>query len=159
VSVAGRNHTGTGAGSGQGHPGSTTPAGPRLAKHMATRRHRALIEVLLLHRHLTYDHVVAGLAATLQAGAHSPPTRSRWRPARPPRPITPSRSPRPSGSLRLGRVASLTERRLPQRPADGRPSQSVVAYDDLLPSRVAPEAEDGPDCELKTSSVPDRTGL
>lgn len=47
---------------------------------------RALIEVLLLHRHLHHDHVVVGLAAALQAGAltadavaleaRRPPTRS-----------------------------------------------------------------------------------
>jgi hypothetical protein len=30
---------------------------------------RALIEVMLLGRHMTYEHVVAGLAAALQAGA------------------------------------------------------------------------------------------
>lgn len=30
---------------------------------------RALIEVLLLHRHMTHDHVVVGLAAALRAGA------------------------------------------------------------------------------------------
>ncbi|MFD1275701.1 hypothetical protein ACFQ51_41120 [Streptomyces kaempferi] len=30
---------------------------------------RAVIEVLLLHRHMSHDHVVAGIAAALQAGA------------------------------------------------------------------------------------------
>lgn len=30
---------------------------------------RALIEVLLLHRHMSHDHVVAGIAAALRAGA------------------------------------------------------------------------------------------
>ena len=30
---------------------------------------RALIEVLLLHRHMSHDHVVAGIAAALSAGA------------------------------------------------------------------------------------------
>ena len=30
---------------------------------------RALIEVLLLHRHMTHEHVVAGIAAALRAGA------------------------------------------------------------------------------------------
>ena len=30
---------------------------------------RALVEVLLLHRHMPHEHVVAGLATALQAGA------------------------------------------------------------------------------------------
>jgi len=39
---------------------------------------RALIEVLMLHRHLPHDHVVAGLATALRA-ARSPRTLSRWK--------------------------------------------------------------------------------
>jgi hypothetical protein len=37
--------------------------------HGDTAGTRALIEVLLLHRHLAHDHVVVGLAAALRAGA------------------------------------------------------------------------------------------
>jgi hypothetical protein len=33
---------------------------------------RALVEVLLLHRRMTHDHVVAGIAAALRAGAMTP---------------------------------------------------------------------------------------
>jgi hypothetical protein len=37
--------------------------------HGDTAGTRDLIEVLLLHRHMNHDHVVAGVAAALQAGA------------------------------------------------------------------------------------------
>ncbi|WP_420878259.1 hypothetical protein [Streptomyces sporangiiformans] len=54
---------------------------------------RALIEVLLLHRHMSHDHVVVGIAAALRAGALTvdavalenagpPNTKPRARPAR-----------------------------------------------------------------------------
>lgn len=49
---------------------------------------RALVEVLLLHRRLAHEHVVAGLAAALRP-VRSPPTRSPWRPARAPTPTPP----------------------------------------------------------------------
>jgi Mu transposase-like protein len=48
---------------------------------------RALVEVLLLHRHMSHEHVVAGLATALQAGA-SPRTPSLCRPASSLRPTT-----------------------------------------------------------------------
>jgi hypothetical protein len=47
-----------------------TPGGPRPAKAHGDRNGtRALIQVLLLHRHMNHEHVVAGLAAALRAGA------------------------------------------------------------------------------------------
>ena len=91
---------------------------------------RALIEVLLLHRHMAHEHVVAGLAAALGAGAltadavalearkaadtddHAERQRA---PAAPP-----------------AAVASLTAHRLAQLPPDTRPLPSVAAYDQLL---------------------------
>ncbi|WP_376771241.1 hypothetical protein [Streptomyces boluensis] len=60
---------------------------------------RALIEVLLLARHMEHEHVVAGLAAAIRAG-RSPRTRSRWRPARPPRAIPGNCPPRPLAQAR-----------------------------------------------------------
>jgi hypothetical protein len=99
---------------------------------------RALIEVLMLHRHLRHDQVVTGLAAALDAGAltadavalearkhdevsDDPGTELRAEPTEPP-----------------GRqaVRSLTERRLrAQLPADDRPLPTVDKYDQLLTSR------------------------
>jgi hypothetical protein len=92
---------------------------------------RALIEVLLLHRHMAHEHVVAGLAAALRAGAltadavalearkaadaDDQPAAEEPGPAAPP-----------------ATVASLTARRLAQLPPDTRPLPSLAAYDHLL---------------------------
>jgi hypothetical protein len=91
---------------------------------------RALIEVLLLHRHMAHEHVVAGLAAAQRAGALTAdavalearkaadadePAEQEPAPAKPP-----------------GAVASLTARRLDRLPPDTRPLPSVAAYDQLL---------------------------
>ncbi|WP_240929297.1 Mu transposase domain-containing protein [Streptomyces coryli] len=93
---------------------------------------RELITVLLLHRTMTHDHVVAGIAAALQAGALTADTvavedrkaaqgdtapaltRATTLPAAPPQ------------------VTSLTQRRLTALPVDTRPPPSVAAYDALL---------------------------
>lgn len=48
---------------------STTPGGQRPARPTAIRRHLRADRGLLLHRDLARDHVVAGLAAALRAGA------------------------------------------------------------------------------------------
>ena len=79
---------------------------------------------------MSHEHVVAGLATALQAGAltadavalqarkfaetddHPHPTDRRVRP--------------------VSNVVSLTERRLAQLPADNRPLPTVTAYDQLL---------------------------
>lgn len=109
---------------------------------------RALIEVLLLHRHLPRDLVIAGLAAALGAGAFtadavalearriadasdvSLPTVTR---------IDDGNAvvPQEAGGDELRPVASLTERRLraSRLPADTRPLPTVDQYDALLPSR------------------------
>ncbi|WP_199512209.1 IS21 family transposase [Nucisporomicrobium flavum] len=93
---------------------------------------RALIEVLLLHRHMPHEHVVAGLATAVRAGAltvdavalearkfaeadDAPAARDDSGFRRPP-----------------NNVVSLTQRRLAQLPQDRRPLPTVTAYDQLL---------------------------
>ena len=100
---------------------------------------RALVQVLLLHRHMDGEHVVAGLPPRCGPG-RSPPMRSRWRPARPP--TTPTA--RQPGTPPAGppAVASLTARRLGKLPPDTRPLPSVAAYDQLL--RRNRTAQEGP---------------
>jgi transposase len=98
---------------------------------------RALVEVLLLHRHMGHDHVVAGLAAALRAGAltadavaleaRKAADEADGQPA--------AAAPEPGPA-----VTSLTARRLEKLPADTRPLPSVAAYDQLLRrSRTAQE--------------------
>jgi transposase len=111
---------------------------------------RALIEVLLLGRHLAHEHVVAGLAAALHAGAltgdavalearkaaeaddASTPALATG----PPGSALPDGVPAPAGAT----VTFLTERRLANLPPDTRPLPSVAAYDQLL-RRARPDAE------------------
>ncbi|MFD1310525.1 hypothetical protein [Streptomyces kaempferi] len=95
---------------------------------------RAVIEVLLLHRHMSHDHVVAGIAAALQAGALTSDAVA----------LEARRAAEREGlgeagpDTALGRIASpvisLTERRLAALPRDSRPLPSVAAYDQLPPS-------------------------
>lgn len=106
---------------------------------------RALVEVLLLHRHMDGEHVVAGLAAALRAGALTADAvalearkaadetgETGGQPAA----DTPSASPA---------VASLTARRLDKLPPDTRPLPSVAAYDQLLRrTRTAQEGNPRP---------------
>ena len=92
---------------------------------------RALVEVLLLHCHMDGEHVVAGLAAALRAGAltadavaleaRKAADEADGQPAR----EDAARVPAPA-------VASLTARRLEKLPPDTRPLPSVAAYDQLL---------------------------
>ena len=113
---------------------------------------RALVEVLLLHRHLAHSDVVAGLTAAVAVGSTSPDVVAvEARKAAQLRGATPTLG--SSGSAvekapsvvpaRRDRVASLTERRLVEArdraaesrqalPADGRPLPSVSQYDELL---------------------------
>ena len=91
---------------------------------------RALIEVLLLGRDLAHEHLVAGRAAALRAGALTAvavalETRKAAEADEPP---TPAFSP-PSEA---GSVTFLTERRLAHLPPDTRPLPSVAVYDQLL---------------------------
>ncbi|MEV4283694.1 IS21 family transposase [Actinoplanes xinjiangensis] len=96
---------------------------------------RALIEVLLLHRHMPHDHVVAGLATAVRAGALTADAvalEARKFAE------TDDRPPTSSPGLRTlpANVISLTERRLAQLPTDTRPLPTVTAYDQLLRRRA-----------------------
>ncbi len=98
--------------------------------HGDTGGTRALVQVLLLHRHHEHGDVVAGITAALAVGAPSPDVvaletrkhqQSRERPA--------------AGDGQV--VVDLTERRalteaVGQLPPDLRPTPSVASYDDLL---------------------------
>lgn len=91
---------------------------------------RALVEVLLLHRHHEHADVLAGLTAALAVGSVSPDVVAvEARKAAQQRGIQPPPVPAIPGSRQ---VISLTQRRLAGLPADDRPPPSVAAYDDLL---------------------------
>jgi transposase len=92
---------------------------------------RALIEVLLLHRHLAHTDVLAGVTAALTIGSvnadvvavEARKAAAVRGSAEPDDVVAPSKR---------ERVASLTQRRLEELPADERPLPSVAAYDALL---------------------------
>ncbi|MDX3771772.1 MULTISPECIES: IS21 family transposase [unclassified Streptomyces] len=97
---------------------------------------RALIEVLLLGRHLPHEHVVAGLAAALRAGAMTADAvaleaRKAAQAETEPAPAADRLVP---GEL-SATVTSLHEWRLAHLPADTRPLPSVAPYDQLLRRR------------------------
>jgi hypothetical protein len=97
---------------------------------------RALIQVLLLHRHMAHEHVVAGLAAALRAGALTADAVALE--ARKAADTDTTPAPAPDWATTAAAVASLTQRRLTHLPSDTRPLPSVAAYDQLLPSRRTP---------------------
>ncbi|MFF4694300.1 Mu transposase domain-containing protein [Streptomyces chattanoogensis] len=97
---------------------------------------RALIEVLLLGRHIAHEHLVTGLATALRSGALTADAvalearkaaqtedEAALEPA--------SRDPHPS-SQSSATVTSLHEWRLAHLPPDTRPLPSVTPYDQLL---------------------------
>ncbi|PRX59028.1 hypothetical protein B0I32_121132 [Nonomuraea fuscirosea] len=104
--------------------------------HGDTAGTRALLEVVLLHRHMDSEHVVAGLAAALRAGAltadavaleaHKAADETSGRPGRS---AWPGQSADRAASPA---VTSLAARRLNKLPPDNRPLPSVAAYDQLL---------------------------
>ena len=97
--------------------------------HGDTAGTRALIEVLLLHRHLPHEQVVAGIAAALTAGALTANAVAlEARKATDTASTTAAQQPVQAAEP----VASLTARRLTHLPADTRPLPSVTAYDTLL---------------------------
>ncbi|MEU1393601.1 MULTISPECIES: IS21 family transposase [unclassified Nonomuraea] len=103
---------------------------------------RALIEVLLLSRHLAHEHVVAGLAAALGVGALTADAvaleaRKAAELDTTTEPVT-ALAPEPREPAR---VTSLTERRLAQLPPDNRPLPSVAIYDQLLRRRPHAQGE------------------
>ena len=90
---------------------------------------RALVEVLLLHRHLQAADVLAGIMAALSVGAANADVVAVEA-----RKVAGQRG---SGTAVLPavsreRVVSLAERRLAALPGDDRPLPSVAAYDQLL---------------------------
>jgi hypothetical protein len=94
---------------------------------------RALIEVLLLHRHLDHGDVVAGIAAAVSVGSvNADVVAVEARKAAQQRGVP---APPVEATPRGQRVVSLTERRLVDQselPGDDRPLPSVAAYDELL---------------------------
>ena len=108
---------------------------------------RQLVDVLLLHRYLRRDDVLAGLAAATTVGAVSADVVAvearRIAEQRPhlDEPMTAASEP----SAESPRVTSLTERRLADPdatiaalPADQRPLPTVAGYDELLARRTVP---------------------
>jgi hypothetical protein len=112
---------------------------------------KALIDVLLLHRSMTSDDVVAGITAALTVGAVTADVVAVE--ARRHEALSGSSLGRPLVEHARGperRVVSLTHRRLADPaaviaglPADTRPLPSVAAYDQLLrlPEQTAPVTE------------------
>ncbi|MFE3200164.1 IS21 family transposase [Embleya sp. NPDC059237] len=95
---------------------------------------RALIEVLLLSRHLSHEHLVAGLAVALKAGALTADAVAlEARKAAEADTADPA-EPEPPAAGRAT-VTSLTARRLAHLPPDTRPLPSVAHYDQLLRHR------------------------
>ncbi|KAA0015968.1 IS21 family transposase [Antrihabitans cavernicola] len=91
---------------------------------------RALIEVLLLHRHLAHEQLVAGLAAALKAGALTADAVALE--ARKIGDTQPSTAAPLTGYATTDAISSLTARRLTHLPPDNRALPSVAAYDLLL---------------------------
>ncbi|MCE1178783.1 MAG: IS21 family transposase [Micrococcales bacterium] len=101
--------------------------------HGDTAGTRALIEVLLLHRHMPQEQVVAGLAIALKVGAWTADAVALE--ARKAADTERAGPPAPDLHDTLTQapiVASLTQRRLARLPPDPRPLPSVAAYDQLL---------------------------
>jgi hypothetical protein len=91
---------------------------------------RALVEVLLLHRHLDRIDVLAGITAALTVGSTNPDVVAlEARKAAETRGATAGPDDAHPGS---GRVVILAEHRTAAVPADTRPLPSVEHYDILL---------------------------
>jgi transposase len=110
---------------------------------------RALIEVLVLHRTIAHEHVVAGIAAALQVGAltadavavEARKAAQSDRQAEP-NPAHATTADRPAGRrTKIPPITSLTQRRLESLPTDARPLPSVTAYDQLLRHRRTADQE------------------
>lgn len=92
---------------------------------------RALIEVLLLHRHLDRAAVLAGISAALSIGStNADVVAVEARKAASDHGVR--AEPDATASRPTERVLSLTERRLAALPVDDRPLPSVDHYDQLL---------------------------
>jgi hypothetical protein len=93
---------------------------------------RALIEVLLLHRHTEHRHVVAGITAALQAGALTADAVAVEARKAADTAAGVATAVDRAASPDTTSVSSLTQRRLTHLPVDTRPPPSVTAYDQLL---------------------------
>lgn len=107
------------------------------ARHGDAEGTRALVEVLLLHRHQVHADVVAGLQAAVGVGATSADVVAvEARRAAERRQPTSGPPEEPAGAVAgpvlRPAVASLTERRLRALPEDDRPLPDVSVYDSLL---------------------------
>ncbi|MFE0358790.1 IS21 family transposase [Streptomyces nigra] len=120
------------------------------AAHGEAAGTRALIEVLLLARHMDHEQVVAGLAAAYRAGALTADAvalEARKLAESDGEPVLPARSgTEPVATEGEGPTASVTflaDWRLSHLPPDNRPLPSVAHYDQLLqrPGRTAGEKE------------------
>ncbi|MDH6579382.1 hypothetical protein P3T29_005068 [Kitasatospora sp. MAP5-34] len=101
---------------------------------------RALIEVLLLGRHLPHEHIVAGLATALRAGALTADAvalEARKAAQTEDEPAVDVPAPRPGAGSGSGTVTFLHEWKLNHLPPDTRPLPSVTHYDQLLRHRRA----------------------
>jgi hypothetical protein len=99
-----------------------------MAAHGRAEGTRALIEVLLLHRHRPAEAVIAGLSLALAAGSTSPE-------------LVALEARKAAGGLGCPELVDLADLDLPSEPAGEaadaaltrpRPAPSVAAYDDLL---------------------------
>jgi transposase len=114
------------------------------ARHGDSAGTRALVEVLLLHRHLPAEHVLAGITAALGAGSISPDVVAVQARKHAGRDRTGAPAPtRDNDAAATAAVLSLPARRRThdrpddwnphqQLPADVRPLPTVEAYDQLL---------------------------
>ncbi|WP_078289992.1 IS21 family transposase [Mycobacterium sp. D16R24] len=94
---------------------------------------RALIEVLLLHRHMPHEHVLAGITAALHAGALTADAVAlEARKAADANHLHDRTNEPPEPAPTRARIASLTQRRLTHLPPDDRPIPTVTPYDRLL---------------------------
>jgi len=103
---------------------------------------RALIEVLLLHRHMPREQVLAGIRAALAAGALTADVvaleaRKTTDTTMPLATTTRTDEPPVAGAP----AESLTVRRLTHLPTDTRPMPSIAAYDSLLRRRTSTSQE------------------
>jgi len=101
---------------------------------------RALIQVLLLHRHMRREHIVAGLARAVLSGALTADAVALEARKCAETDDQPTHEHRPAPTDTT--VVSLTERRLAHLPPDTRSLPSVAAYDQLL--RRRPPTAEGP---------------